>query len=87
MFFSTKAGPIRIQIVNSISTESKKIRTISNETSMSYYHVKYNVKLLEDNGFIIKINSKHVISKKFKENYEILTSITNQKMDEKICHL
>ena len=87
MFFSTKAGPIRIQIVNSISTESKKIRTISNETGMSYYHVKYNVKLLEDNGFIIKINSKYVISKKFKENYEILTSITNQKMDEKICHL
>ncbi len=78
MFFSTKAGANRILIVNSISVESKKIRTIANETKMSYYHVKYNVCLLEKKGFLIKIDKKYLISQKFRENYHILNTVTNQ---------
>lgn len=77
MFFSTKAGPGRILIVNSISMELKDINTISTETQMSYHHVKYNVDLLEEKNFLIKINKKYIISEKFRENYDILTDITN----------
>ena len=78
MFFSTKAGASRILIVNSISVEPKKIRTIANETNMSYYHVKYNVGLLEKKGFLIKTDKKYLISQKFRDNYHVLNSITNR---------
>ena len=78
MFFSTKAGPGRILIVNSISMELKDINNIATETQMSYQHVKYNVDLLEGKNFIIKINKKYIISEKFRENYNVLTAITNQ---------
>ena len=78
MFFSTKAGASRVLIVNSISVEPKKIRTIANETKMSYYHIKYNVGLLEKKGFLIKIDKKYLISQKFRDNYHILNTITNR---------
>ena len=78
MFFSTKAGANRILIVNSISVEPKKIRTIANETKMSYYHVKYNVGLLEKKGFLIKTDKEYLISQKFLDSYYILNNITNQ---------
>lgn len=81
MFFSTKAGPHRIKIVNSVSIEPKNIRTIADETKMSYYHVKYNVTLLEQKKFLIRINKKYVISEKFRESNYILNNITNQTTD------
>ena len=81
MFFSTKAGPYRIKIVNSVSIEPKNVRTIANETKMSYYHVKYNINLLEEKEFLIKINKKYVISEEFRENYHVLNNITNQTVD------
>lgn len=83
MFFSTRAGPYRIKIVNSISVTPKKIRTISDETSMKYDHVKYNVKLLLESGFLIKSDKAYVISSKFKENYTVLTDITKKSFDER----
>lgn len=75
MFFSTKAGPHRIKIVNSVSVESKKIRTVSDEICVKYDHVKYNVKLLLESGFFIKRGKKYMISPRFKENYGVLTDI------------
>lgn len=78
MFFSTRAGPYRIKIVNSISTEPKKIRVISDETHMTYDHVKYNVKLLLESGFLIKSGKEYTISIKFEKNYDILTDITKK---------
>ncbi len=78
MFFSTRAGPHRVKIVNSISVELKSIRIISNETHMTYDHVKYNVKLLLKAGFLIKCDKEYILSPKFKENYGILTDITKK---------
>ena len=78
MFFSTRAGPHRVKIVNSVRVESKKIRTISNETHMAYHHVKYNVKLLLESGFLLKNNKEYIISPKFNANYNVLTDITKK---------
>lgn len=78
MFFSTKAGTSRILIANSVSVEPKKIRTIANETNLSYYHIKYNIGLLEKKGFLIKIDKKYVISQKFRDNYHVLNNITSK---------
>ncbi len=78
MFFSTRAGPHRIKIINSVSVESKRIRTISNETHMSYAHIKYNIKSLLKDGFLIKNDKEYIISPKFKENYYVLTDITKK---------
>ena len=81
MFFSTKSGANRILIVNSVSVEPKKIRTIANEIKKSYYHVKYNVGLLEKRGFLIKTDKKYLISLKFRANYHILNTVTNQTLN------
>ena len=78
MFFSTRAGPPRIKIMNSVSVESKTIRIISTETHMKYDHVKYNVTLLLEAGFLIKCGKEYVISTKFKEHYDVLTDITKK---------
>ncbi len=76
MFFSTRAGPHRVKIINSVSVKPKRIRAISIETHMTYDHVKYNLKLLLKDGFLIKNDKEYVISPKFKENYDVLTDIT-----------
>ena len=83
MFFSTRAGPHRIRIVNSVCNESKKIRIISNETNMTYEHVKYNIQLLLQGGFLIKNDKEYVISPRFKENYDVLTDITKRIFTER----
>ena len=80
MFFSTKGGPDRIQIIKILFAEPKKIQTIASETKMSYYHVRYHVNALEQKGFVIKKNNAYIVSQKFNENYHILDNITNQKL-------
>ena len=82
MFFSTASGPKKIKIVNSISVEPKNIKTISNETQISYFNVKYNIALLEQKEFLIKINKKYVISEKFKKNYNVLHEIIDSSISE-----
>ena len=75
MFFSTKSGPKKIKIVNLIRTEPKTIRDIGNETNLSYYDVKYNVNMLKQNKFVVKINNKYDISEKFRKSYHVLDDI------------
>ena len=75
VFFSTKSGSKKIKIINSVSVESKNISTIVNETNLSYSDVKYNIDILEQKKFLIKINKKYIISKKFRENYDVLNNI------------
>lgn len=81
MFFSTRSGGCQIRIIKSTSNESKKIGEISDETHMNYYRANYNVKLLVRDGFLIKDDDKYVISPKFRENYDVLTEITNKKFN------
>ena len=75
VFFLPKSGSKKIKIVNSVSIESKKISTIGNDINLSYSDVKYNIDILEQKKFLIKINKKYIISKKFRENYDVLNNI------------
>ena len=75
VFFSTKSGSKKIKIINSVNVESKNISTIGNETNLSYSGVKYNIDMLEQKKFLIKINKKYIISKKFRKNYDVLNNI------------
>ena len=77
VFFSTKSGAKKIKIINSVNVESKRISTIGNETNLSYSDVKYNIDILEQKKFLIKINKKYIISKKFRENYDVLHNISH----------
>ena len=79
MFFSTKGGRNRIRIIKLLFHESKTIQTISKETKMSYFHVRYHIHVLEQQGFLIKKDKGYLVSQKFSENYNVLDDITNQK--------
>ena len=79
MFFSTKGGSNRIRIIKLLSHEPKTIQTIAKETKMSYFHTRYHIQVLKQQDFLIKKDKGYLMSHKFRENYEVLDNITNQK--------
>ena len=79
MFFSTKGGHNRIRITKLLFDEPKTIQTVSNETKMSYFHARYHIQVLEQQDFLTKKGKCYLISHKFKEHYNVLDNITNQK--------